>query len=480
MRRGGGRPNYLRGAGISMEYITGAEDESMLAAAIELINRLTWGPGMLAFYLGTGLLLSVRTGFVQVRRLPLALKTALGGLFDRSERGRKDAISPLQALSTALAGTMGVGNVAGVATALTAGGPGAIFWMWASALLGMATKFAEAAFAVRYRDETPEGNFGGPMHYIRRGLGSRPLAALYAALCLLACFGVGSMTPAGEVAAAFAGFGVSRRLTGAIVGVLCLLVILGGIRRIGRLSEKLIPALSALYILFSLAAIAINIRALPGALGDIFRGAFTLRAAGGGAAGYGMIRAMRYGLARGVYTNEAGLGSSAIAHAASEERDPVKQGLLGIFEVLLDTFVVTTLTALVILTSRAEGADGAALAGRAFSVSFGRFGEIFTAASIFCFALPSMFGWSYYGEESLRYLIHNVQLRRIAITLFKLAFSAAAALGATMEPGLVWSAADAFNGLMAIPNLIALAALSGEAGGLLKKQKGRGSRIPRP
>ena len=451
----------------------------MITAAVEWINGFVWGPGMLAFYLGAGLLLSVRTGFFQVRRFPLAVKTALGGLFGR-EKQKGGGISPFQALSTALAGTMGVGNIAGVATALTAGGAGAIFWMWASALLGMMTKFAEAALAVRYRAETPKGSSGGPMRYIRYGLGSRTLAAVYAALCLLACFGVGSMTPSGEVAAAFAGFGVPRWLTGAVTGALCLAVILGGIKRIGQLSEKLIPSLSALYILFALAAITLNIRELPGALGDIFRGAFTLRAAGGGAAGYGIARAMRYGLARGVYTNEAGLGSSAIAHAASAERDPVKQGLLGVFEVFLDTFVVTTLTALVILTSQVSGADGAVLAGRAFSASFGGFGTVFVAASMFCFALPSMFGWSYYGEQSLAWLLPEGRAGRAAIIAFRLAFSAAAALGAVMEPGMVWAAADAFNGLMAIPNLMAVVWLSGEVSRLVKGAQTKKRRSKRP
>ncbi len=433
----------------------------MIASVIEWVNGFVWGPGMLAFYLGTGLLLSVKSRFFQVRRFPQVLRAALGGLFERRAREKNGAISPFQALSTALAGTMGVGNIAGVATALTAGGPGAIFWMWASAFLGLMTKFAEAFFAVIYRDETPEGNSGGPMQYIRRGLGCRGLAALYAALCLLACFGVGSMTPSGEVAAAFAGFGVPRWLTGAVMGGVCLAVILGGIKRTGALTERLIPALSALYILFSLAAVAVNIRALPGAFADILRGAFTLRAVGGGAAGYGIARAMRYGLARGVYTNEAGLGSSAIAHAASAERDPEKQGMLGIFEVFLDTFVVTTLTALVILTARPDcHADGVILTSAAFSASFGRFGALFVAVSMLCFALPSMFGWAYYGEMSIAYLVPDGALRRCAVIIFKLVFSAAAAFGAVTEPGFIWVAADAFNGLMAIPNLTALVFLS--------------------
>ena len=432
---------------------------------------------MLAFYLGTGLLLSVRTGFFQIRSFPQVLRSVLGGL-KKGEKGKKtEAISPFQALSTALAGTMGVGNIAGAATALAAGGAGSIFWMWASALLGMATKFAEAALAVRYRDEGPEGNSGGPMQYMSRGLGARWPAALYAALCLLACFGVGSMTPSGEAAAALAQFGVPAAATGAAVGGLCFAVTVGGIKRIGRLSERLMPALSALYIVFSAAAILMNIRALPGALGAVFSEAFSLRAAGGGALGWGMSRAVRFGLARGVYTNEAGLGSSAIAHAASAETDPVRQGMMGIFEVFLDTFVVTTLTALVILTSRVplSGSGGAELASRAFSVPFGRFGAAFVAGSMVCFALPSIFGWSYYGEASVGFLAGERHGKTAAL-IFKALFSLAAALGAAADASLVWSAADAFNGLMAIPNLLALVLLSGETARMVREARRRPGR----
>ncbi|MBQ2755178.1 MAG: sodium:alanine symporter family protein [Oscillospiraceae bacterium] len=439
-----------------------------MTQSLESLNGFLWGPGMLVFYIGVGLLLTLRTRFFQVRHFGAAVKSVFEGMLSERPADRSGGVSAFQAVATALAGTMGVGNIAGAAAAIAMGGAGAIFWMWVSAFLGMMTKFAEAVLAVRFRDERGSQKRGGPMYYISRGLRTEWLAVMYAVFCLLACFGVGCMTPAGEVAGAMGELGVPIPIVSGVISCVCAVVIFGGIKRIGKLSERIIPILSLLYILFSLVAILIKATAVPNAVGSIFRDAFDFGSVGGGVLGFGISRAMRFGLARGVYTNEAGMGSSAIAHAASGETEPVKQGMLGIFEVFLDTFVVTTLTALVILTafdgdhgSLALIESGATAAERAFSASFGSFGKIFVAVSMFCFALPSMFGWAYYGEESLRYIIKDERRQKGWCMVFRVLFSAAAAVGALADMSALWSIADVFNGLMAIPNLTALLFLSG-------------------
>lgn len=443
-------------------------------------NRFLWGPGMLVFYIGVGLMLTWRTRFFQVRYFGKSLRLVLRGMTPKKKKG-KNGISAFQAVATALAGTMGVGNIAGAAAAIAAGGAGAIFWMWVSAFFGMMTKCAEAILAVQYRDEEGSSRCGGPMYYISRGLGMKWMAVLYAVLCLAACFGVGSLTPAGEVAGVLEGLGMPGGWSGVIMAGLCAAVICGGMKRVGKVSEWVIPILSLLYILFAAAAILMRLPALPGVVRRIFEEAFCLRAAGGGVLGMGMIRAMRIGLARGVYTNEAGMGSSAIAHAVSEEKEPVRQGMLGIFEVFLDTFVITALTALVVLTAE-EGmgasaltGGGAVMAAEAFSVSFGKAGESFVAVSMFCFALPSMFGWASYGEKSLEYLLKKETVRKKGRGIFRLLFCAAVMVGAVANTRLVWGIADVFNGLMAIPNLTALVFLSGKVVKAVKRYEKAGT-----
>lgn len=426
----------------------------------DFVNSFLWGPVMLAVFVGCGAYFTFKTSFLQIRKFPFTV-TLLSRELRRTSS--KDSISPFKALSTALAGTMGVGNIIGVATALSIGGAGSLFWMLVSAFLGMMTKYAEAVLSVKYRQRSKDQNFGGAMYYIEHGVGSRFLAFLFSLFCILACFGVGNTAQSNSAAAVLnQAFGIPKSISGIVMLLLVAVVIFGGIKRIASASAAVIPLLSVVYILMSLAVIFANITALPSAIKSIFSSAFNLSAAGGGILGFLLSKSVRLGLARGVFTNEAGMGSASIAHACSEENIPVKQGLLGIFEVFLDTFVVTTLTALVILCSDiplSSTSSGAALAIDAFSTLFGSFGGKIISLSIFFFALPSIFGWAYYGERCVSYIFKN---SRLASLLFKLIFTVLVFVGAVSDIEIVWSISDIFNGLMSIPNITALLILSPE------------------
>lgn len=441
----------------------------IFTSLIQALNRVVWGIPALILILGVGLYYSFRTRFLQIRKLGFSLRSIWNKLRQKPEAG---GVSPFQAVCTALAATVGTGNIAGVAGAIAIGGPGSIFWMWVAALLGMVVKFAEVVLAVRYREPDAQGGYrGGPMYYIKNGLGPKWawLGGLFCAFGMVAAFGVGNSTQISTAVASinealcFVGLTPSfygNLAMGLIAGAIVALVILGGAKRIGAVAEYLIPVMSLGYIALSLGALFQNAGAIPGALKAIFAGAFSPAAFTGGAVGT-MFLALRIGVSRGVFTNEAGMGTASIAHAGANTRHPAEQGLYGIFEVFADTLVICTMTALVILTSGIPipyGADaGAELTVSAFVSVYGGWVTIFLALSMALFAFATILGWGLYGLRCAEYLLGNRSFRP-----FALAHAATTVLGALLAPALLWELAEAVNGLMAIPNLIALAALSPE------------------
>lgn len=441
----------------------------------QVLNNFIWGPAMLAFFLGIGLMFTLRTKIFQISHFKLWFGSTFLAVFKKEDVLKtkdKNSISQFQSLCTALASTMGTGNIAGVATAIAAGGPGTIFWMWVSAFLGMMTNYAEKTLGIKYRYKNANGSWvGGAMIYIERGLGLKWLAALFSIFCALASFGIGNMTQVNSISSSLHNsFGIPPIVTGVTMASLVALVIMGGIKRIASLTEKLIPFISILYILGGMVVILVNAKAIPSAFTLIISEAFNLRAASGGVAGYGFAVAMRKGISRGVFSNEAGLGSSVMVHSASDVKEPVIQGMWGMFEVFADTLVVCTITALVILTSgiydmntylsntaaNIPNLDGAPLTANAFS-SVIPFGSQFVAISIMCFAFATLVGWSYYGERAVEYLFGMK-----AIFPYKLCYIVVIVFGSVSSVRLVWEISDTLNGFMAIPNLIALTLLSGE------------------
>ncbi len=424
------------------------------------LSALVWGPAMLLLLIGSGLYFTLGSGLFQFTHFRRMLRVTIGSLFGRKKRG--NGISPFQAMSTALAGTMGVGNITGVATALLLGGPGAIFWMWVSALLGMMTKYAEVLLAVKYRGTDSKGaHFGGPMLYLSEGLRAPLLAGIFSLLCVAASFGMGNMTQANAISGALqASFSIPTWATGLAAALVVGLIVVGGLKRIARITELTIPLMSALYILFSLWVIARNIAAVPAAFAEIFAGAFSPVSALGGCGGYGLARAMHYGFARGIFSNEAGLGSAPIAHAAADTDSPVEQGMWGMFEVFADTLICCTLTALVLLTTGVlhRPISGGAMTSAAFSSALGKPGGIFVSVALVFFAIASMLGWCYYGESCLGYLTGG---KRWAVWIYRYLFILLIPVGAVTQLETVWSISDTLNGLMLVPNLIGLLGLSG-------------------
>ena len=447
---------------------------------IEILNGIVWGPVGLGLLFGTGLLLTVRTGGFQLRRCGYWMRHTLGAILtDRSVTAHtareEQAISQFQSLCTALASTIGTGNLVGVATAILSGGPGAVFWMWVMALLGMMTSYAENVLGIYYRRKDPAGGWrGGPMYYLRDGLGCRPgcklpgqvLAALFAAFCALASFGIGNLSQLNSIAGNLkAAFGVPEAVTGAVLAAVSAVILLGGLKRVAAVAEKLVPAMALLYNVGARTVVGVHITAVPAALAAIVKGAFGLQAAGGGVVGYGLSRAITWGFKRGAFSNEAGLGSSVMVHAASNVKEPVQQGMWGIFEVFADTMVVCTLTALVVLTSglvepdtgrMAAGAAGSALVGQAFDAVFGALGAKLIAVCVLLFAYSTTLGWSCYGCKAVEYLFGAG-----AGAGYRVLFVAVMPLGAVMRLDLAWALSDTFNGLMMLPNLIGVVALSG-------------------
>ena len=445
------------------------------------VNNFIWGLPAMICIIGIGLYLSIRTGFIQIRKLPYALKHTIGKVFDKKESA-EGSLTPFQAVCTALASTVGTGNIAGVAGAIAIGGPGAVFWMWVSALLGMCTKFSEVTLAVHFREKNSRGEWvGGPMYYIKNGLSRRWywLAILFSVLGILTVFGTGNATQVNTITAAIdsallnyhlmsADFQPTFHLIlGIVIAVIVALILLGGLKRIGRVSEKLVPFMAILYIVLSLGVVFLNIQHLPAVLASIFRGAFQPSAVTGGVV-CSMFVSMKRGVSRGIFSNEAGLGTGSIAHATADVAHPVQQGLFGIFEVFADTIVICTLTALVILCSQIDfqygAAAGAELTIAGFTSTYGSWVSIFTAVALCCFAFSTTIGWGLYGSRCIEFLLGPKSTRP-----FLVVYSLVSILGATVDLGLLWSIADTFNGMMVIPNLIAVFLLSGTVFRLTKE-----------
>ena len=425
--------------------------------AVSWLNGIVWGVPMLVLILGCGLFLTVGLRLLTILKIPFGFKMLWAGRVP----GGEGEISPFNALMTSLSATIGTGNIAGVATAIFLGGPGAVFWMWMTALVGMATKYAEAVCAVRYREEDERGkHVGGPMYYIKNGLGDnwKWLAVCFALFAGIAGFGIGNMVQSNSIANALnANFAIPEWLTGVVLVVLVGAVLLGGIERIAAVAGKLVPVMAIGYILAGSLVLLLNIGAIPDAFALIFTHAFSPAAATGGFAGAAVWAAIRFGVARGVFSNEAGLGSAPIAHAAAQTKGPVSQGLVAMLGTFIDTIIVCSFTALAILVTGAwtSGETGAALTSHAFNLALPGVGGYIIAVSLAVFAFTTILGWSYYCERSLEYLF-GVKI----IMPFRAVWSLAALVGATVKLSFVWLLADTLNALMAIPNLIALLLLS--------------------
>ena len=446
-----------------------------------VVNNFIWGVPAMICIVGVGLLLSIRTGFLQIRKFPYAMKVTIGRMLKKREAS-DGALTPFQAVCTALAATVGTGNIAGVAGAIAIGGPGAVFWMWISALLGMCTKFSEVTLAVHFREKNAEGDLvGGPMYYIKNGLGKnwRWLAALFSLFGVLTVFGTGNATQVNTITTAINSallnyhlinedaVSTSNLIIGIIIAILVATVLLGGVKRIGRVTEKLVPFMALIYIVLSLGVILLNLNRVPSVFASIVEGAFSPASVTGGVVG-SFFLSMKKGVSRGIFSNEAGLGTGSIAHACADTKKPVKQGFFGIFEVFTDTIVICTLTALVILCSGTPvgygEAAGAELTISGFTSTYGNWVSIFTAIALCCFAFSTIIGWGLYVARCIEYL-----LKEKSIKPFMVAYSLVAIIGATADLGLMWSVAETFNGLMAIPNLIALFLLSGTVARLVKQ-----------
>lgn len=428
------------------------------AEVLGKIDAFLWGLPLMVLLVGAGIILSVRTGFVQAKHFGYIMKNTMGKMFEKGEI-EEGAISPFQALSTALAATVGTGNIVGVSVAILGGGPGAVFWMWVAAFFGMCTKFSEVNLSVAYRVKTEDGYAGGPMYYIDRGLKKPWLGKCFAFLAGVACFGIGCSVQSNAIAGTLkSSFNVPPMVTAVVITIAASVVIIGGIQSISKVTEKLVPFMAAFYIVGGLIIIISNANMLPFAIRAIFVGAFNPSAVGGGVIGYTIMLAMRNGVSRGVFTNEAGLGSSPIAHATASTDHPTRQGLWGVTEVFLDTFVVCSITALVIITSGVldEGiTDASALVATAFDMHLA-IGRYIVSLGLLLFAFSTILGWEYYGETSARYLLG----KKISKP-YKLLYVIMIFVGCVMNLDLAWTVANILNGLMAIPNLIGLIGLSG-------------------
>ncbi len=452
-----------------------------ITAINSAVNSFVWGIPAMVCIIGVGLLLTIRTNFLQVRKFPYAIKTTIGRVF-RKKEASDGSMTPFQAVCTALAATVGTGNIAGVAGAIAIGGPGAVFWMWVSAFLGMCTKFSEVTLAIHFRERNAHGDLvGGPMYYIKNGLSKHWhwLAYAFAAFGVLTVFGTGNATQVNTITTAVnsaltnyniigeSSINTSNLIQGILIAFLVGLILLGGIKRIGRVTERLVPIMALLYIVLAFGVVIINIERLPEVFSSIIYGAFNPAAVTGGVVG-SVFLSMQKGVARGIFSNEAGLGTGSIAHACADTQKPVKQGLFGIFEVFTDTIVICTLTALVILCSGISiqyGIDaGADLTIRGFTSTYGSWISIFTAIALCCFAFSTIIGWGLYGARCIEFLFNEKIIKP-----FMVVYSLVAILGATVNLGLLWSIAETFNGLMSIPNLIAVFLLSGTVVKLTKE-----------
>lgn len=453
---------------------------------IQKLNDLAWGPWMMLLLVGTGIYFTCRVGFIQFTKFGYTMKNTIGKVFSKQSAGEGE-VTPFQAVTTALAATVGTGNIAGVTGAICVGGPGAVFWMWISALFGMATKYAEVVLAIRYRERNEKGDWlGGPMYYIRNGLGKKWnwLAVLFSLLGALAAFGIGNMTQvntiAGSINTAIDAFGgntaantmmlfgqivpVSSIIIGCVVALMVALVLFGGIKRIGSVAETIVPFMALIYVTCGLCVVIANIGSVGKIIAMIFKGAFSAEAALGGAFGITIMNTIQKGVGNGVFSNEAGLGSAPMAHAASSESNPVKQGLYGIFEVFMDTIVICSLTALTLLCGWESGVEivwgqsaGAELISASFATVFGsKAGSLIVAVAISLFALTTILSWALYGSRCCEFILGTK-----AVPIYQIIFVAVVLVGATLELELVWTIANTLNGFMALPNLVALLGLSG-------------------
>ena len=444
-----------------------------IASINSVVNSFIWGVPAMICIIGVGILLTVRTRCIQVRKFGVAMKNTIGKIFDKTQ-ARDGSMSPFQAVCTALAGTVGTGNIAGVAGAIALGGPGAIFWMWCSAFLGMCTKFSEVTLAIHFREKNKNSEYvGGPMYYIKNGLSKKWhfLAVFYAVFGVLTVFGTGNATQVNTIVSsvntALMNFNILKDepnsnvnlIFGIFIAALVAMVLLGGIKRIGQVSEKLVPFMAVLYVILALGVIILNIQRVPGVFAQIVSGAFTPRAATGGIIG-SMFLSMKKGVSRGIFSNEAGLGTGSIAHACADTDNAVHQGMFGIFEVFMDTIVICTLTGLVILLAAPNisygQAAGAELTISGFTATYGGWVSLLTAIAMCCFAFSTIIGWGLYGSRCIEFLGGEKFVRP-----FLVVYSFVSIVGATMNLGLLWDISDTFNGLMAVPNLIALLMLSG-------------------
>jgi AGCS family alanine or glycine:cation symporter len=432
--------------------------DNQVLSTLTAIRDFIWGPPLIVLLVGTGIFLTIRLRGLQIRGLFHSLRLA----FSKSKEDDDEAgdISHFQALMTALAATVGTGNIAGVATAIVAGGPGALFWMWITGLFGMATKYAEAVLAIKYREKDEFGTMcGGPMYYISKGLGWKWLGTLFALFAAIAAFGIGNMVQSNSVAEAVnTSLGIPHWVTGILLATFTALVILGGIKSIAKVTQVLVPFMIFIYFTGALIIIIFNVSTLPKIFALIFKSAFTPSAAVGGFLGAAVMQTIREGVARGIFSNESGLGSAPIAAAAAKTPNPVKQALVSMTQTFIDTIVVCTMTGLVLLSSGLwnSGPTGAELTALAFDISLpGGIGEIIVTLGLIFFAYSTILGWSYYGEKSIEYLFSEK-----AVKTYRILFVIFVAVGAMLELELVWKVADIMNGLMAFPNLIGLIGLS--------------------
>ena len=447
------------------------------------VNSFVWGVPAMICIVGVGLWLSVQTKFIQFRRFGTSMRETFGKMFHRTD-ATQGAVTPFQAVCTALAATVGTGNIAGVAGAIAIGGPGAVFWMWCSALLGMCTKFVEVTLAVRFREKNREGDWvGGPMYYIKNGLPKKWhfLAVLYAILGMLTVFGTGNATQVNAIITAvdtailnFHQMGARQMASlnlviGILIALTVALVLVGGLKRIGNVAEKLVPFMALVYVLMALGVLVLNLNRVPEVLASIVKGAFSPSAVTGGAVG-SMFLCMKKGVSRGIFSNEAGLGTGSIAHAASDVDDPIRQGYFGIFEVFADTIIICSMTAFVILVSGEHitygAAAGAELTIGGFTAVYGSWASLLAAVAMCCFAFSTIIGWGLYGTRCLEFLVGSKANRG-----FMIVYSFVAIIGATVDLGLLWDLSETFNGMMVIPNLIALFLLSGTVAKMVRETK---------
>ena len=434
-----------------------------LATLVSDISGFVWNNLLLYILVLTGIIFTIRLKFIQVRKFGEGMRRVFGGINLFGKQADKDGMSSFQALATAIAAQVGTGNIAGCATALISGGPGAIFWMWLSAFFGMATIYGEAVLAQKFKTRSETGEvIGGPVYYIRqafKGGFGKFLAGFFAVAIILALGLMGNMVQSNSIGDAFYNaFGANKLIVGIIIAAISAFIFLGGMKRIASVTEKMVPIMAALYIVGSLVVIIANIKNIPNVFYQIFVGAFNPTAVLGGAAGITVKAAMRFGVARGLFSNEAGMGSTPHAHAVAKVDKPEEQGIVAMIGVFLDTFVVLTLTALVILSTNSlgSGAEGVALAQLAFSKVFGNFGGIFIAICLLFFAFSTIIGWYFFGEQNIKYLFGQkaVKIYALLVVIFVV-------IGSTLKVDLVWNLSDLFNGIMVFPNLLALLALSG-------------------